>query len=356
MADKLGVGIIGCGNIAGRYAANLKQYPEMELVGATDIDYSRAEALTKEHGGQPYRTTAELLADDRIQMVVNLTIHHAHKAVITEALNAGKHVYSEKPLAMTYADARELVELAQSKGLRLGCSPITWMGEAQQTAWKQIREGRLGDVRVIFAEVNWGRIETWHPAPEPFYEVGALYDVGVYPLTLITTIFGPARRVWAKGELLKPDRQTLDGRPFHVSTPDFVVSMVELESGPVVRLTTDFYVGQHSKQKGVEFHGDAGSLYISSWQVFDADVEFTEFGKKYEPVPLIKEPYHGTEWGRGARDMAQAILENRPHRATGEQAAHVVEILEAATRAMASGEAVEVHSTFQQPAPMDWAS
>jgi predicted dehydrogenase len=354
--DKTGVAIIGCGNIAGPYARDLATYEEIDLRGMTDLDRTRAEALAGEYGGQIYPSIEALLADPTVDIVVNLTIHHAHKAVTTQCLDAGKHVFSEKPLALSYAEAQGLVELAAQRGVRLGCAPFTYMGEAQQTAWKQIREGRLGTVRLAYAEVNWGRIETWHPNPAPFYDVGVLYDVGVYPLTLLTTIFGPVHRVRAYGTVLYPDRVTTEGVPFHIETPDYMLATVEWPHGLVVRLTTNFYVNFHSKQTGVEFHGDGGSLYLSSWADFHATVETTPFGEPYNgALPLLQTPYEGTEWGRGIREMAEAFIEDRPHRATGAQAAHVVEIIEAATCSIQNGTPVEIHSTFTPPAPMDWA-
>ncbi len=229
------------------------------------------------------------------------------------------------------------------------------MGEAQQTAWKAIRDGMLGEVRVAYAEVNWGRIESWHPAPGAFYQVGALYDVGVYPLTVLTTIFGPARRATGYGTVVHPDRVTKEGVAFHIDTPDWVTAAIEFECGLVTRLTTNFYVGHHGKQKGIEFHGDLGSLHMDSWQNFDAAVEFAEYQKPYEPVPYVKEPYKGTEWGRAIVELADAIAENRPQRPTGAQAAHVVEILNAIDTSMSQGGAVEITSSFTQPTPMDWA-
>jgi len=356
MSDKkLGVAIIGCGNIAGPYARDLASYDEIKLVGVADLEFERAKKLADQYGGRAYESAEALLADEAVELVINLTIHHAHTEVVTQCLQAGKHVHSEKPLSLTYAEARGLVELAKEKGLRLGCSPFTFMGEAQQTAWKWVNDGHLGTVRVAYAEVNWGRIESWHPAPGPFYQVGALFDVGVYPLTILTAMFGPARLVSAYGRVLHPDRVTKEGVPFHIDTPDFVVSAIELANGALVRLTTNFYVGHHGKQKGIEFHGDLGSLYLSSWQGFNADVEFAEYGEAYQPVPLLKEPYPGTEWGRAALDIAEAIKQNRPHRATGEQAAHVVEILEAVAKSMELGRPVEVHSDFTPPAMMVWA-
>ncbi|MCD6289839.1 MAG: Gfo/Idh/MocA family oxidoreductase [Anaerolineae bacterium] len=352
---KVGVAIVGCGNIAGPYAETLKPYEHIALTGAYDLIPQRAEEFVARYGGRAYASLEDLLADDAVDIVVNLTIHHAHPAVITQCLEAGKHVHSEKPLAMTYAEAKALVELADKQGVRLSCSPITFMGEAQQTAWKLIREGRLGTVRVAYAEVNHGRIESWHPNPEPFYEVGALFDVGVYPLTILTTIFGPARRVVAYGKVVYPDRETAEGRPFHIETPDFVVAAIDFANGTVARLTTNFYVGQHSKQKGIEFQGDAGSLYLGSWQNFAAEVEFAPYGGPYEPVQWVKEPYPGTEWSRAVVEMVDAIVEGRPQRATGAQAAHVVEILDAIRTSFTAGKPVSVASDFTPPVPMDWA-
>jgi predicted dehydrogenase len=349
------VAIIGCGNIAGPYAKNISTYPEIAFVGVADIDATRAEKLAAEYNTKAYPSIESLLADPAVDLVVNLTVHHAHKAVTTQCLNAGKHVHSEKPLALTVEDAQELVRLADEKGLRLGCSPFTYMGEAAQTAWKIIREEKLGPVRLAYAEVNWGRIESWHPAPGPFYEVGALFDVGVYPLTMLTAFFGPARKVTAYGALLHPDRVTKEGVAFHIDTPDFVTAAIELANGTVVRLTTNFYVGHHNKQTGIELHGDKGSLYLQSWQNFNAAVEYAEFGGTYQPVELVREPYQGTEWGRAVRELAIAIQQNVPHRATGAHAAHIVDILCATKESYETGRPVAIYSEFVAPTPMDWA-
>jgi predicted dehydrogenase len=352
-----GVAIIGTGNIAGPYAKDFKNYPEVNLVGVADIDPARAEKFSSEHGARAYASVDEMLNDPQVELVVNLTTHFAHKEVTEQCLNAGKHVYSEKPLALTYQEAQGLVDLAQSKGLRLGCSPFTLMGEAQQTAWKLIREGKLGTVRLAYAEVNWGRIESWHPEPSAFYEVGPLFDVGVYPLTILTAMFGPAKSVLSYGKVVYKDRVTKKGVPFSINTPDFGVSIIELADGTVVRMTTDFYVNNiTTKQTGIEFHGDLGSAQLVAWQDFDSQVAYAEFGKKLEPLALIKEPdVKGTPWGRGVYEMVLAMQAGRKHRFTGEQAAHVVEILTAAQRSMQEGRAVEITSTFTPPTPMEWA-
>ena len=351
---KLRIAIVGCGNIAGPYVKTIKPYQNLEIVGYTDVIPERAQEFATRYGGKVYPSLKDVLADESVDVVVNLTIHHAHPAVIGECLKAGKHVYSEKPLALTYSEARGLVELAAAKGLRLGCAPMTFMGEAQQTAWKVIREGRLGTVRLVYAEVNHGRIEVWHPNPEPFYKVGALFDVGVYPLTLATTFFGPARRVTSFGKVLYADRVTKEGRPFHIDTPDWVVAAIEFASGPVLRLTTTFYVGP-TRQRGLEFHGDLGTLWLGCFQEFSAPVQFAKFGGNFEAVPYVREPYKGIEWGRALVEMGEAIAEGRPQRVTGAQAAHVVEILCAIQTSFTEGHPVEVTSDFAQPAPMEWA-
>ena len=352
----LGIGIVGTGNIAGRYARDILAHPEIRLVAATDLDAGRATAFGAEHGCRVHASVDELLADDEIDIVLNLTVHHAHYEVTRRALEAGRHVYSEKPLALRSIDAADLVELAAARDLRLGCSPATFLGEAQQTAAAIVRAGQLGTVRAVYADVSWGRIETWHPAPAPFYDVGALVDVGVYPVTLATTILSPARSVRASGWDLKPERRALDGSSFRIGSPDFIVATIELANGAVLRLTSSFYVGRPAAGRGtMEFHGDDASLAIGSFQEFDASVEVGPFGGAFEPVELVRPPYRGTAWARGVAELAASLDEGRPHRASAELAAHVVDILDAAGASMAEdGRAVEVTSTFAQPDLMPW--
>ncbi len=332
-------------------------HPEIRLVAATDLDAARASAFARKHRIRAHETLDDLLADDEIDIVLNLTVHQAHFEVTRRALEAGRHVYSEKPLALRASEARELVSLAAARGVRLGGSPSTFLGEAQQTAARLIRDGRLGTVRAIYAEVNWGRIETWHPAPPPFFEVGALVDVGVYPLTLVTTMLGPAKSVRAWGWDLMPERTTVTGEPFRIGSPDLVVAAIELASGPIVRLTASFYVGRPARARGgLEFHGDDASLALSSFQDFNATVEVGPYGGKFKRVQPVRPPFRGTAWARGVAEMAAAIDEGRPHRASGEQAAHVVEILEAAATSMADGgRPVAITSSIEPPPLMPWA-
>ncbi|MBI3829818.1 MAG: Gfo/Idh/MocA family oxidoreductase [Planctomycetes bacterium] len=352
--NPLNILVVGCGNIAGGYGKTMKPYESLRIVGAYDVDKSRADSFCKEYGGKPHGDLKAALASPEVDAVLNLTIHHAHYEVIKQCLNAGKHVHSEKPLALNYKEAKELCDLADQKKLRLSSSPMTYMGEAQQTVWKAIRDGKLGKVRLVYCEVNWGRVEGWHPNPEPFFDVGALWDVGVYPLTLITTYFAPVRKVVAFGKVLYPDRKTKEGRAFKVTTNDWVSAALELADGTVARLTTSFYTGHNGKQKGLEFHGDKASVWLGSFQDFHAPVEFAEIEKPYAPLPYVRPPYQGVEWGRAMVELAEAIGENRPQRPTGRQAAHVVEVLEAISTSCREGRPVAVNSEFTPPTPMPW--
>ena len=353
----LGLGIVGTGNIAGAYASDILTHPQIRLAAATDLNVTRAAAFGAEHGCLIHGSLDDLLADPTVDIVVNLTVHQAHYEVTKRALEAGRHVYSEKPMALRSSEAQELAALATSRGLRLGCSPSTFLGEAQQTAAAVIRDGRLGPVRAVYAEVNWGRIETWHPGPVPFFDVGVMFDVGVYPLTLVTSMLGPARSVRAWGWALKEERTTLDGTAFRIGSPDLIVAAIELEGGAVMRLTCSFYVGRPTKLPGgIEFHGDDASLALSAFQDFDATVEVGQYGGSYEPVALVRRPFRGTAWARGVADMAAAITEGRAHRASAEQAAHVVAILEGAAASIADGgRPVDIRASFSPPPLMPWA-
>jgi predicted dehydrogenase len=351
----LGVVIVGCGNISKAYARTMAAYPEqIRILGAYDIDRARSAELMQESGGRVYDTLDEVLSDPQVEAVINLTIHQVHVEVIEKCLRAGKHVHTEKPIAMDPEEAHRLVRLAEERKLRLSAAPITFMGEAQQTAWKMVRDGVLGTVRVIYAEMNWGRIERWHPNPAPFYEVGALYDVGVYPLTVLTAIFGPVDEVAGFGRVVYPDRKTTAGQPFTVTTPDWMCGIVRFASGPTLRLTTSFYVGA-TQQLGIELHGDTASVHFGQDQ-FHSPVRLRPFAEKdWTTQPPLREPFQGVDWARGVVELQEAIRGDRPQRATGAQAAHVVEVIAGIHRSAEQGGPVKIRSRFTPPDPMDWA-
>jgi predicted dehydrogenase len=349
------VALIGAGNIADRYADAILRADELELAGATDLAPGRAEELLATRGGSAYPSVEELLADPSVDTVVNLTAPQSHAEVTTAALQAGKHVHSEKPLALRHDEAQALVDLAAERGLRLSTAPATLLGEAQQTLWKLVREGSIGRVRVVYAEANWGRLERWHPDPRTLYAVGPLVDVGVYPLAILTAMFGPVRLVQAYATTVEPERALPDGVAFTPGGPDFVSAVLEHDDGVVTRLTASFYVPP-SQQRGLELHGDDGSLWLPTWAEANSRLLRQARDGEYEPVAHVRPAFDGTDWGRALVDLARALDEGRPHRSTGEHGAHLVEILDAARASAADGGAVAVTSSFPQPAPMEWAS
>jgi predicted dehydrogenase len=213
------IALVGAGFIARPYAARIVAEHTLELAGATDPVDGRAQALVDDFGGRVYASLDELLADDTVDTVVNLTVPQAHAEVTTAALVAGKHVHSEKPLALRHADAQALVDLAAEQGLRLSSAPATLLGEAQQTLWKLVREGGAGPIRVVYAEANWDRLERWHPDPRSLYAVGPLVDVGVYPLATLTAFFGPVRRVQGYAATVEPSARCWMGQRSHRLRP-----------------------------------------------------------------------------------------------------------------------------------------
>jgi predicted dehydrogenase len=351
------LGIVGCGNIAVPYARSIAAADGLELAGAADALPERAESLVSEFGGVAHASLDALLADETVDAVVNLTAAVAHADVTRAALEAGKHVHSEKPLALRHADAQALVELAGERGLGLSASPATLLGEAQQTFWKLVREGAIGTVRVAYAEANWGRVERWHPSPLTILSVGALGDVGVYPLAILTAVFGPVRAALGYSTMALAERVDRDGVSFTIEMPDFTVALLEHESGLVSRVTASFYTTA-GYQRGIELQGDDGIVWLPTWGEADSRVLLSQTGNAddYEEVQLLRAPYRGNDWSRPLVDLAAAVREGRPPRASGEQAAHLVEVLEAVERSNREGGRVEVRSSFAPPEPMPWAS
>ena len=344
------VAVVGCGDVAFRYGPTFAGHAQLELVGATDLAADRAERFVRAFGGRAYPSLDHVLADPSVDAIAVLTVPQTHASIVRAALEAGKHVHSEKPLALTATEAWELARLADERGLRLGSSPVIFLGEAQQTLAHLVADGRLGAVRLAYAEVNWGRIEGWHPEPISLYDVGALVDVGVYPVTTLTALFGPVRRVTGYARLLEPERRTLDGRKFELRRPDFVVALLELERGPLVRLTATFYAEPSAHGRGIELHGDAASAHLESWQHFDSPLRFAPRGEQYTAVPLVRPPYRGVDWALALAELADAIAERRRHRTSARHAAHVLDVLEATYDSAETGRPVDVSSDFPLPA------
>jgi len=361
--DPLGVGIVGCGMIARQYASSMSARPDkVRLVGGYDTAPERARQLMNDHGAKAFDSYDDLLADREVQIVVNLTIQQVHADVTAQALEAGKHVHSEKPLACSREEGSRLLKLAEERDLRLSCSPFTFLGEAQQTFIKAKRDGIIVKPMVAYSEMNWGAIERWNPRPVPFYQKGAgpLLDVGVYALTLLTAALGPVNRVTGFAQIVQPERTIGNGpdkgKRFSVETPDQVVGGLEFECGTVGRVTASFRAGRSKQANGTEFHSESGSLFVSSNSDFGAAVECFRFeNEKWEAVPYVKEPFAGVEWGRAVFDLVDSLRTGSPQRCTGRQAYHVLDVCLGILEAAESERPVAVTSRFDVPEPMPWA-
>ena len=349
----LQVAIVGCGNISRAYGASLnRRTDQVEVIGAYDLDQDKAKSYVSEFGGQVYPSLEALLGDEKVEAVVNLTIHTAHAEVTAAALNAGKHVHVEKPLATNREDGQMVVDLAEAKGLCLSASPFTFLGEGQQTALKAVQSGLVGPILTAYAEMNWARIERWHPNPAPFYQkgVGPMLDVGVYALTLLTSVLGVVKNVQGYAQICQPQRETKAGKAYQVTTPDQITGFLHFESGVTARLTASFL--GFSKQVGVEFHGRSGSIYISSSHDFDAIVEVHTLEDEWKTIPYIATPFRGVEWGRAVFQLADSIRMGVPQRCTGKQANHVLEIcLSILDSAEENSAIIPIKSTFELPIP-----
>ncbi len=358
-SNPVGIGIVGCGMISISYAKSIITHPEyLKIVGAYDIASERAKEFTKQFGGQVFQTMEELLDSPEVELIVNLTIQTAHYQMTQQALEAGKHVYSEKPLAIRREEGSELVRIAKERNLLLGCAPFVILGEAQQTLWKAVRDGMVGEVVEVIADMMHGRIErNYHPNPVPFYGPGAgpLLDVGCYPLSILTSILGPVRTVRGMAEIRIPERTIgigpNKGKKFTVMTPDHVTGLLKFANGVGGRITASFVV-EKTTHTGIEIHGTKGSLWIASPEAFDSEVRFCPIGEDWQKVPFVSQPYHGIEWSRGPLDMAKAIRNNCPFHCTGEQANHILDLSLGILEAAEKGCEKSIESTFEPPKPV----
>lgn len=341
------VAFVGAGNIAGPYAASLATHPDLQLIGVFDLDVAKRDVFARETGCPAFASLDELEATQP-DIVVNLTSAPHHFASTAELIERGLSVFSEKPLALVPAEAQQLVEASKSRSVRLACAPSLWLGDASLEAARRVRRGALGEVRLVTAEVNQGRIESWHPAPHHFYAVGPVVDAGVYPLTYLTAVLGPVREVRATSSELLRDRTTLAGEEFQPPTPDGWVAVVRFESGALLRLTCTFFIDNATVPRSIDFHGTRGSLRLQDWLRADSAVWEAPYGQPF----TISRPGEGVadiDWCLGLADLAQALREGRSSSLTAPHAAHVVEVLAAVAESATTGGAVSVTSTFPVP-------
>lgn len=332
---RLKAAIIGVGNISKIYLKNLTTVfaDRVHLLGCADMVPERAAAATDEwHLPRSYSTPAELLADDEVELVINLTIPRAHYEVCAAAVEAGKHVYVEKPLCIELDEAKRLREQANKNGVRVGGAPDTFLGAGIQTCRKLIDDGWIGrPVAATAFMTNHGH-ESWHPAPEFYYKKGGgpMFDMGPYYLTALVNLVGPVERV-SGATRISFEKRTITSEPLHgtvidVDVPTHVVGTLEFAGGAVGTIITSFDVWAANLPR-IEIYGTEGSLSVPDPNGFGGPVRIKRPGDdQWYEIPLTH-PYRENSRGLGVADLADAILSGRPHRASDELTGHVLEIM-----------------------------
>jgi len=351
------IGVIGCGVIAKVYADKLNALPFIDLVACADIDAERASAFAQENSIPRALSVDGLLADRDIDVVVNLTIPQAHVGVSRAAIDNGKSVFSEKPLALTVEEGRGLVAAARAANVRIGCAPDTFLGGGLQTCRGLIDSGAIGEPVAANGFMLSPGPEGWHPRPQIFYEYGAgpMFDMGPYYFTALVMLLGPARRITGSARITHTQRtigsEPLKGQKIDVQVPTHVASVVDFVSGPVATLVTSFDV-QASRNRWIEIYGTEGTLSVPDPNTFGGPVQIKRHSRdEWHDVPLTHANAQQSR-GIGLADMVRGAQLDRPHRASGELALHVLDLMESSIRASQLGAHVTLQTTCTRPAAL----
>jgi predicted dehydrogenase len=351
------IGVVGCGNICGIYLEAGRVFDILEIVACADLLPERASAKAAEYHIPKACSVEELLADPEIEIVVNLTIPRAHAEVALAALQAGKSVHNEKPLAVSREDGLQLLKLGRERGLRVGCAPDTFLGGGLQTCRKLIDDGWIGEPVAATAFMLCHGHESWHPDPDFYYQPGGgpMFDMGPYYLTALVHLMGPVRRVTGSAQITFPERlitsQPKHGTKIKVNVPTHVAGIMDFANGAVGTIVTSFDVWAAQVPR-IEIYGTEGSLSVPDPNGFGGPVLVRRAGASdWSEVPLTH-GYAKNSRGIGVADMAYALRSGRPQRANGDMAYHVLDIMHAFHDASREGRHVELSSTCTRPAPL----
>ena len=353
--SRVGIGIIGAGNISTQYLTNLTQFADVEVRFVADVLLDRAAAQAAEYGVGASGSVEELLARDDVQIVINLTVPAAHAEVDQQIIDAGKHVWSEKPIATDHDSAAAVLESAKAKGLRVATAPDTVLGAGIQTALRAIARGDIGEPLSATTMFHVPGPEAWHPNPDFLFATGAgpLFDMGPYYVTTLVHALGAATRVQAVSSK-SLERRTIAsgdraGETFPVEVPTHHAALIEFASGQSAQSTFSF---QHAmpRQGFVEINGTLGTISLPDPNTFEGDSTLWRYGQD-EPETITAV---GSTWGRGTGvvDLARAIAEDRPERASGATALHVLDVLLGIRDAAESHTAVDITSAVASIPPL----
>lgn len=372
--------IVGCGYVADFYFRTLQNHTNLELIGVFDRNLERCSRFANFYNVYAYDSLQAVLNDRNVELIVNLTNPQSHYCVTKAALSSGKHVYTEKPLALSLQEAEELVDLAKKSGLTLSGAPCNLLSETAQTLWKALREGRIGTPRLVYAELDDGIVfldyEKWvsaSGAPWPFkneFETGCTLEHAGYYIGWLVAFFGPAKRIISSTSTLLETKGSIVGS----GAPDFVVGCIEFASGPVARFTSGIYA---TRDRSLRIFGDEGILSTSDCWDYGAPVYLERripvswrerhprramlLGMKRPALQLVRpitftypDGANKMDFCRGIAELADAVLENREPRLSARWMLHVNEI----TLKMCNGDgsARKLETVFQPIAPMPWAA
>ncbi|WP_068318737.1 Gfo/Idh/MocA family protein [Polycladidibacter hongkongensis] len=365
MTKALGVGIIGCGNISTTYFTLAPLFKAVELRACADLSPQAAQAQAESYGVKAL-SIDELLSAQDIDIIVNLTVPAAHFEVSKAILEAGKHVYSEKPFCLTAAEGKELGVIAEQRGLRIASAPDTFLGGTHQHARALIDQGDLGKITSGTCHVMSHGMEAWHPNPAFFFKPGGgpVLDLGPYYITNLVQLLGPVTKVGAMSSIPAPERtitsQPLYGQKIEVETPTTIHALLQFTSGAIITLGASWDVWQNN-HKPMELYGEAGTLLIPDPNFFGGDLSLTNSSKEPVALPeyahafavnnhdLDKANPQANYRGAGLADLAEAIMAGRPHRCSFEMALHVVEIMTAILTSGETGAFQELTTTCERP-------
>ena len=352
------IGIVGCGNISGIYFKNLcTVFNNVTVAACADLNPVRARAKADEYPGVRTCSLAEMLADPTIPLLVNLTTPQGHYPVAMQAVAAGKHVYSEKPLTLTRKEGLALLAAADKAGVRVGNAPDTFLGAGIQTCRRLIDEGVIGVPIGAQAFMLCHGHEGWHPDPEFYYKAGGgpLFDMGPYYLTALVALLGPVKRVTGSARISFPQRTITsakkNGQSITVEVPTHIAGVMDFASGVIGTLTTSFDVWA-STTPCIEIFGSEGSLSVPDPNGFGGTVRLRLKGEKEWREGPHTAGFPGNGRGVGPSEMVQAISTGRMHRANGALAYHVLDLMHAFYDASTAGRHVLLESTCERPEPM----
>ena len=367
MARKLGVGIVGCGNISTTYFSLSPLFKGIEVRACADIDPKAAKARAKEFGVRA-GSVADLVAADDVDIVVNLTIPAVHYEITRTALDAGKNVYSEKPFVLSVKEGLDLKKRAEKKKLRVGSAPDTFLGGAHQLVRDLIDKGKLGEIVGGTCYVMSHGMENWHPNPDFFFQPGAgtVLDVGPYYVTNLIQLIGPVKRVTALAATPQKFRTIGNGprlgEKVPVDTPTTIHSVLEFENGALVTLNASWDVWAHGHAP-MELYGEAGTVYVPDPNFFGGNVRYTSGASEVKKMPAWNHPFGVPNQKHsqgmmanyrtaGLADMALAIQGDRPHRCSLDLALHAVDVMTAILKSAEAGKSVATQTTCERPAAL----